>query len=124
MKDTNWILVDTETDGLFKPIHIVEIAAQRMCGWEPVGNPFQVFLNHDVPIPREVVAIHGYTREFLRRRGLVPREAHDEFRRYVNADPVSAHNLSFDWNRCLVPEWRRLRVKPVDRKSTRLNSSH
>ncbi len=41
MKKTNWILLDTETTGLTGPIYVVELAAQRMRGWEPDGEPFQ-----------------------------------------------------------------------------------
>ena len=70
--NTRWIIVDTETDGLFAPIHIVEIAAQAMVGWEPEGTPFQVFLNHDIRIPYEATAVHGYTRDFLAENGTDP----------------------------------------------------
>ena len=34
MKNTNWILLDTETNGLAAPIFVVELAAQRMRGWK------------------------------------------------------------------------------------------
>jgi len=113
VNDDHWVIVDVETDGLSRPIHIVEIGAQLMRGWEPYGEPFRVLLNHDVPIPPEVVAIHGYTREFLRKHGRDPHEAHAEFRHYVRGLPIVAHNLGFDWNLCLVAEWQRLRVEPA-----------
>ncbi|MGD0251964.1 MAG: exonuclease domain-containing protein, partial [Verrucomicrobiota bacterium] len=58
-----WVIVDTETDGLTAPIHVIEIAAQLMEGSQPYGDPFQIYLNHDVPIPAAATAIHGYTRE-------------------------------------------------------------
>jgi DNA polymerase-3 subunit epsilon len=105
-----WIILDTETDGLAAPIHVVEIAAQLMEGWEVCGEPFQVFLNHDIPIPIEAIAIHGYTREFLREHGLPPREAHEKFRAYVGTLPITSHNLRFDWDSALVPEWRSLSI--------------
>src|SRR6185369_9964737 len=38
MKNATWVIIDTETDGLLDPIHVVEIAAQRMNGWDPVGE--------------------------------------------------------------------------------------
>lgn len=65
MKDANWVIVDTETDGLMDPIHVVEIAAQRMHEWEPTGERFRVLLNHNVPIHPAAVAVHGYTQEYL-----------------------------------------------------------
>ncbi len=108
MQATDWIIIDTETDGCRWPIHVVEICAQRMRGWEPWGEPFRVWLNHDVPIPREVVAIHGYDRAFLRRHGIDPHEAHRALCAYTGGLPFVAHNLAFDWDRVLVPEWTRL----------------
>lgn len=110
---TRWVIVDTETDGLLAPIHVVEIAGQAMVGWEPAGDPFRVFLNHRVPIPREATAVHGYTREFLAARGIDPVEAHARFAAYVRGDPIVCHNLSYDWGRALGPEWARLGVVPA-----------
>ena len=108
--DTRWIIVDTETDGLWTPIHVVEIAAQAMVGWKPCGEPFQVFLDHNIRIPYEATAVHGYNQEFLRENGIAPAEAHAMFADYANGDPIVCHNLNYDWNRALVPEWNRLRV--------------
>ena len=84
-----WLIVDTETDGLMDPIHVVEVAAQRMMGWEPVGEKFRVLLNHNVHIPSAAVAIHGYTEEFLRKNGEEPLRAHAMFRDF--AEPKSLH---------------------------------
>jgi hypothetical protein len=66
MKNTHWLIVDTETDGLTDPIHVVEIAAQRMHGWEPVGEKFRVLLNHNIPNPRRPLAPpHSFPRPIL-----------------------------------------------------------
>jgi DNA polymerase III epsilon subunit-like protein len=112
MQSTRWAIIDTETDGLFAPIHVVEIAAQLMEGWEPLGEPFRVLLNHNVPIPFEATAIHGYTQNFLKIHGIPPVEAHQQFQDYVRQVPLVAHNLRYDWDQCLVPEWMRLRIEP------------
>ncbi|MFZ2644318.1 MAG: YqaJ viral recombinase family protein [Verrucomicrobiia bacterium] len=116
MKRTSWVIIDTETDGLFEPIHVVELAGQLMDGWEPVGEPFRMLLNHDVPIPQEAVAIHGYTQEYLRRHGGEPRHVHESFRDYARDYPLVAHNLSYDWNRCLEPEWARLGIPQIGQR--------
>jgi DNA polymerase III epsilon subunit-like protein len=108
-----WVIVDTETDGLTDPIHVVEIAAQLMEGWETCGEPFQIFLNHNVHIPSAAVSIYGYTREFLRVNGRPPMEAHEAFRQYAGECPIVAHSLGYDWNRALLPEWNRLGLKPI-----------
>ena len=38
MQGAHWVIVDTETDGLYEPIHVVELSAQLMRGWEAVGD--------------------------------------------------------------------------------------
>ena len=35
-----WVIIDTETTEINKPIHVVEIAAQRMIDQKPEGEPF------------------------------------------------------------------------------------
>jgi hypothetical protein len=115
-QNTEWLIVDTETDGLYEPIHIVEIAAQRMRGWYPIGEPFRVLLNHDIPISPDVVTIHGYTAEFLAEHGLEPAEAHARLKEYASDLSFVSHNLAFDWNRCLDLEWQRLDIKPFGKR--------
>lgn len=109
-RPTEWTLIDTETTGLFAPIQVVEVAAVRMRGWEPTGETFQAFLDHDIEIPYEAEAVHGYDRAFLRRHGAAPREVHRAFRDFLGGRPICAHNLSYDLDRCLLPEWSQLRV--------------
>ena len=113
---THWVVVDTETDGLYEPVHVVELSAQLMQGWQPVGEPFSMLIDHGVPIPSEATAIHGYTEEFLRQNGHNPVDVHEAFRGYVGEYPLVAHNLSFDWNRCLEPEWARLGIAPIGQR--------
>jgi hypothetical protein len=108
---TEWLIVDTETDGLYDPVHIIEIAAQRMRGWEPACEPFRILLNHDIPISKDVVAIHGYTADFLAKNGVNPAEAHAKLRDYADGLAFVSHNLAFDWNRCFDLEWQRLDVE-------------
>ena len=110
MINEEWLIVDTETNGLYQPICAVEIAAQRMCGWAPVGDSFRVLLNHEVAIDPMAQAVHGYSREFLRAHGEPPHKAHAAFREYAGELPIVAYNLSFDWDRVLCPEYRRLGV--------------
>lgn len=111
-----WVILDTETDGLRDPIHVVEIAAQLMRGWLPCGEPFRRLLNHGVPIPPEAFAVHGYSEEFLRKNGDNPADVYRDLAEYIKDYPVVAHNLSFDWNRCLVPEWQRLGLPEIGRR--------
>ena len=56
---TEWTLIDTETTGLFAPIHVVEVAAVRMRGWEPTGETFQAF-----PVPGRQHQVRGVGGQF------------------------------------------------------------
>lgn len=110
MNTGTWVIIDTETTGLSQPIFAVEIAAQRMEGWDPVGDSFRVLLNHDVPIDPQAEAVHGYSREYLRKHGENPATAHRQFHGYCTNLPFVAYNISYDWDRVLVPEYNRLNV--------------
>lgn len=105
-----WLVIDTETSGLLNPIYAVEIAAQRMKGPNPVGEAFRVFLNHNVDLEPAAIATHGYTRDFLRKKGLPPKEAHRQFAAYAAGRPIASHNLAYDYRRVLQPEWGRLGI--------------
>ncbi len=104
------MIIDTETSGLMPPICAVEIAGQRMKGWEPEGQPFRVLLNHDVEIDPMAQSLHGYSREYLKQNGEDPRKAHQAFHVYAEDLPIVAYNISFDWNRVLEPEFWSKRI--------------
>ena len=113
MKNIEWVILDTETTGFSSPIFVVELAAQRMLGWQPEGPPFRRMLNHGTAIPPEASRVHGYTREILERDGESPLDVYREFAHYVKTRPVAAYNLSYDWDDVLVPEWQRLGLGPA-----------
>jgi hypothetical protein len=87
-----------------------------MDGWNAVGEPFRMLLNHNVPIPEAAFAIHGYSREYLKEHGRNPMTVYDAFRDYVGECPIVAHNLGYDWNRCLEPEWSRLGIPRIGQR--------
>ena len=113
MNKISWILLDTETTGLASPIFVVELAAQRMLGWMPDGEPFRKLLNQNADIPREASRVHGYTREILERDGERAVQVYREFAGYAGNLPLVAFNLEYDLDEVLKPEWRRLRVAPI-----------
>ena len=113
MKNKEWIIIDTETTGLLSPIYVVEIAAQRMLGWQASGKPFRCLINQNEDIPPEASRVHGYTREILKRDGEMPIKAYAAFSEYVGNLPIVAYNLKYDWNTVLLPEWKRLGIKPI-----------
>jgi DNA polymerase-3 subunit epsilon len=116
MKDSKWVLLDTETTGLAAPIFVVELAAQRMRGWESDGEPFRKLLNQNQEIPAEASRVHGYTREILERDGEPAQQVYREFAAYAGDLPLVSYNLEYDLDEVLQPEWRRLRVAPVGQR--------
>lgn len=115
MNNVEWILLDTETNGIKAPVYVVELAAQRMSGWEPEGKPFQRLLNHNTDIPAEASRVNGYTREILERDGAPPLEVYREFSEYVKKHPLASYNLNYDFDQVLMPEWQRLGIEPIGR---------
>lgn len=113
MPPTDWIILDTETTGLAAPIHVIELAAQRMRGWEPLGEPFRKLLNQQVDIPPEASRVHGYSRETLERDGEPAHAVYAAFADYVGSLPVIAYNLDYDLEQVLKPEWARLKIAPI-----------
>jgi DNA polymerase III epsilon subunit-like protein len=113
MNDAEWILIDTETTGFKTPIFVVEIAAQRMQGWETKGPSFRKLLNQNEDIPPEAARVHGYTREILERDGETAAEVYTAFAIYTEGLPVVAYNMRYDWDDVLIPEWDRLGIRAI-----------
>ncbi len=110
---TSWILIDTETTGLSAPIVVVELAGQRMLGWQTDGAPFRRLLNQNADIPTEASRVHGYTREILERDGDPPAAVYRDFLLYVRDRPIVSYNLEYDLEEVLWPEWRRLGIERI-----------
>src|ERR1039458_3908351 len=113
MKTAHWLLLDTETTGFAAPVFVVELAAQRMRGWQLDNEPFRKLLNQNADIPAEASRVHGYTREILERDGEPPLQVYREFAEYAGGLPLVAFNLEYDLDEVLKPEWKRLRIAPI-----------
>jgi DNA polymerase III epsilon subunit-like protein len=113
MQHSDWVLIDTETNGLTAPIIVVDLAAQRMRGWELDGPAFRRLLNQNSDIAPEASRAHGYTREILERDGELPSVVYDDFATYVDGLPIVSYNIKYDHAEVLGSEWRRLGIKPI-----------
>src|ERR1035441_6621760 len=113
MNSKSWILLDTETTGLTAPVFVVELAAQRMRGWESDGEPFRKLLNQNADIPAEISRVHGYTREILERDGESALQVYRQFAEYAGDMPLVSFNQEYDLDEGLKPEWKRLRIAPI-----------
>jgi DNA polymerase III epsilon subunit-like protein len=106
-------LLDTETTGLSAPIFVVELAAQKMHGWEPYGDPLHRLINQNADIPPEASRVHGYTREILERDGDPAAAVYRDFSLYVGGRPIVSYNLDYDLEEVLRPEWLRHGIEPI-----------
>lgn len=113
MNNSDWVLIDTITTGLTAPLTLVELAAQRMRGWEPHGPAFRRLLNQNSDISPESSRVHGYTREILERDGELPSTVYRAFGAYAEGFPIVSYNIEYDLEHVLKPEWERLGVKPI-----------
>ncbi len=111
-----WVLVDTETSGVAPPIHTVELAAQRMQGWERSGPPLRRLLNQNAAISPGASRVHGYTAEILEQDGEDPLVVWAALRDYVGDRPLVSYNLPFDLDQVLLPEWARLGIEPIGQR--------
>jgi DNA polymerase III epsilon subunit-like protein len=116
MNGVEFIILDTETNGLRPPIAVVELAAQRMRGWEPIGPPFRFLLNQNAEISPEASRVNGYTREILERDGELPLTVYRAFADYVGDRPLVSYNLAFDLDQVLIPEWERFGSAPAGQR--------
>jgi Leucine-rich repeat (LRR) protein/DNA polymerase III epsilon subunit-like protein len=113
MDQFEWVVIDTETNGLASPIHVVEIAAQRMVGWQKAGVGFRRLINHGVPISPGASKVHGYSQGYIAQYGQDPFVSYSEMREYVGERPIVSYNLAFDLERALINEWARIQIPKI-----------
>jgi DNA polymerase-3 subunit epsilon len=105
MRGIDWLLLDTQTSSAKPASFVIEIAAQRMRGWERVGQPFQGVLNRNEEISPEASLPHGYTHEILERDGESPKQVYAALRDYARDVPIVSYDLAHHLDNILVPEW-------------------
>lgn len=95
-RDNRVVVFDTETTGLdIAADEIVEIAAVR-CGASGIGDRFHWFLRPTIPVGDSAL-IHGWTDEFLARKGCDPAEVLEQFQQFAEDCALAGHNvLAFD----------------------------
>ena len=91
------IVLDTETTGLdpSQGHRVIEIGALELINHLPTGNTFHVHINPERDVPKEAVAVHGLTTEFLRNKPVFEAIAED-FLAFIADSPLIIHNAAFD----------------------------
>lgn len=86
-----WIAIDIEVNSISTPVSVVDLAAQRMCGWERSGPPFRRLLNQT-----GAARVEGYTPAILKRDGKPALEVYRDFAAYADGLPIVSYNLAYD----------------------------
>ena len=91
------IILDTETTGLDPAAghRIVEIGCVELVNYVATGRTFQRFINPEMEMPAEALAIHGLTDEFLAQKPIFA-EVADAFMEFIDESTLVIHNAEFD----------------------------
>ncbi|MGB0723628.1 MAG: exonuclease domain-containing protein [Gammaproteobacteria bacterium] len=91
------IVVDFETTSLQpgEDGRIIEIGAVRLENGRICGE-FSCLVNPGIPIPSDITNLTGITKRMLRRDGMDPTRAMQEFHRFSKGFDLVAHSASFD----------------------------
>ena len=115
MEGTDWILLDTETTGFVRPIYVVEIAAQRMNGWEPIGPPFEKLINQNA----DILLGHLEFMVILEKCLSVMEKVQRMYVKNFGLTQLAYHSylIIFDMTSMMfLSEWIRLSIKPIGEK--------
>ena len=94
LKDLTFVVFDTETTGLSEDSHIVEIGAVKIRDGRILDKYSQI-VRPPLPIPPDVVGIHGITNEMVRDAPCFV-EAFERFLKFIRNAFLVAHNAPFD----------------------------
>jgi DNA polymerase III epsilon subunit family exonuclease len=88
------VVLDVETTGLYPATgdEIVELAAEKLVNGDVVAA-FHAYLRPTVPVPPEVVAIHGLDEAFLARHGRAAAEIFPAFAAFIEDAVLVGHNI-------------------------------
>ena len=91
------IVLDTETTGLdpHDGHRIVEVACIELVHHVVTGRIFHRYVNPERDMPKDALAVHGLTTEFLARQ-LPFAAVLEELLEFIGGDPLVIHNAEFD----------------------------
>jgi DNA polymerase-3 subunit epsilon len=91
------IVIDAETTGLNpdQGHRVVEIGMVELVNHRPTGRTYQQYFNPERAMPKDAVAVHGITDEFLRDKPRFSAIASDVLA-FIGDAPLVAHNAKFD----------------------------
>jgi DNA polymerase III epsilon subunit family exonuclease len=101
-KKGRYIVLDTETTGLKKEDHIVELGACEIIDGSLTGGQFHIYIRPRLKMEQRVVDIHGITNQFYDEYYKDVYQDDKEnllnFSKWVGNSIIFAHNAPFDMN--------------------------
>ena len=97
-----YIVLDTETTGLNRIDHVVEIGAIEIINGKLTGAQFHIYIKPRIEMCEEVISIHGITNNFYdnfyKNIYVNDKKNLENFLKFVGNSLIFAHNASFDLN--------------------------
>lgn len=105
MENFDWIILSVSADPEASSLRVVELAAQRMRGWQPYGPSFAKFIK----IPGD----EGASYEIKGHQSVPARSVYASLAEYVGDLPLVAYDLDYVLEQVLKPEWERLKIATI-----------
>lgn len=101
--ETEFVVVDIETTGFSyqKGARIIEIGAVKFKDGV-ISDEYSTFINPQIKIPKKITEITGITNDMVKDSPIIV-EVLSDFKKFIGDNLVIAHNADFDWNRFLIP---------------------
>ena len=97
-----YIVLDTETTGLNKNDHIVELGAHEMIDGKLTGGQFHIYIKPRIQMDEIVISIHQITNDFYNEfyKDIYSNDKQNliNFLNWVDDSLIFAHNATFDMN--------------------------
>lgn len=101
-KNGRYIVLDTETTGLKKEDHIVELGACEIINGNLTGGQFHIYIRPRLTMEQRIVDIHGITNKFYDDyyKDVYQNDKQNllNFSKWVGNSIIFAHNAPFDMN--------------------------
>ena len=95
-----YIIVDTETTGMSKADHLVELGAHEIINGKLTGAQFHIYIKPRVVMSQSVIKIHGVTNEYYDKcfKDSYHSDKYnmEQFLKFVGSSLIFAHNAPFD----------------------------
>lgn len=112
--EKEFVVLDIETTGFTpeKGGRIIEIGAVKVKDGQVIDE-FSTFVNPLIKVPKKITEITGITNEMVANAPVI-NNVLPKFKEFIGDILVVAHNADFDWNRFLIPFFKKSGIIPTN----------